>query len=1213
LYSTLRARHVRGLDARGGGSFSALAVLLLLAATYAVALTGPGSPFVDDPVYRDLHRALEGVRDIVAEVLDHATWEAVERAARSPCLDVATTLDACLVAGLARRFPLAIDGWEASLLEAYGGLEASPDTSTEAGEASGTWHSEGRALVSIAWEGSSDAFRVEVVADGPPVSPNLIAARAEGLLASLRDPVGPIAYSLKASLWNTLQGRALAVARTRAALIAEDEVRMALTAALSSVAQGCLTPVPRPPEFDLSGLVRQSVEGMLESHVGWIDDYLFLGDGLRGFLSEGEGTLADLPMDLLEGLWGLEARLRALAAKAVEGIVTGVLGRAMEDVPPPPVTTNLSDAFEEGYRWLEGLERTLATRMTSETHGSEAGALLAKAAVEGLLDALDVPDGVKRVVGSLLDWLEDLAGGDGSLATVLASHATRVLAAAAEATTRLGLRAAREALAAVGILGMEVLGSPGANTSAASDGTSYRLEVRPVELQVGLRWSGSVACEPGRLLGKLMGSLLEGVRVPSGPAFGSMPYTTTCEVGLIGVVEVVASVPGPAGAWRTVARWIDGLDLSIAVPLATGWAIDGVGYLPGRTLWGDAVEAAKAIYEAAAGAVGRLAHRVRDAGEWVVAQLRGLAEDLVENALAESAYTMSQSLWRIGDSLVKRKLNDAINGTWKLLEHLIGDETRERFTWSFGLFGAEVTVGLDPFKHQLVVGVAKGAISVELILRRLCEPNPPFCWKPIEGYYWGCFGEAVLDLGDTRAVLELDPLTLEHPSVLTVRAAWGGEGQGPTRELSLEALEASPVQEKAEVRLSQVLGEGSILSLHDVVGLVDVGVVVRGNAVGGLNMSSLVVKAFKDAWFASVTGYRVEELVDMAHPGPDAGLFLEVLFRELYFSLLERSSSVLSELEAFVEVDPPAPGWPRVRLALVLTDPLELLLPLQLWVSAALGRLVGAAGSGALAGAGSGLATAVAERVVLRFELSWAVDFPEALRRLAGPASPPELGLVVRGQANLAALGAIAGREWGHWEVLLEVLLRGVPGAALSVVPGMGSPEWPWAEVCLLRVRLRDLEPPRVLISQVLYDAEGTDSDLEYVELVNAGSRVEDLGDFRIEDGSGSYRLRGHRPLPPGCHLLVARNRTAMRATWGVEADAWGMGLQLSNDGDVVRLVAPDGRMVDEVAWEGHVPGWEGLEAAEGQALVRGAGDPRAVAPDAWYVGEPCPQRSAWW
>ncbi len=1188
-------------------------MLLLLAASFAVAVTGPCSPLVDGPGHRDLSRAIEGVTDVVSDVLDRATWEAVERAARTPGLDVSTTLDACLVAGLAGRFPLTIDGWEAFLLEARGCLEASPDRSAGAGEASGTWRSVGRALFSIAMDGSSDAFRVEVVADGPPVSPNLVAARAEGLLASLRDPAGPIAYSLRASLWNTLQGRALVGGRATDALVTEGEVRAALEGALSSVALGRLTPAPSPPELDLPVLVRQSVEGMLESHLGWIDDYLFLGDGLRGFLSEGEGTLVDLPVDLLEGLWDLEARLRAMAATAVEGIVTGVLEGSMEAAPRPPVAANLSAAVEEGYRWLEGLERVLATRMDSEAHGTDAGGALARAAVDGLMDALDVPDGLKGIVGSLLDWLEGLAGGDGGLVTALAAHATRVLATVAGATARLGLRAAREALATVGLLGMEVLGAGGADAGEAPDGAPFRLTARPVELHAGLRWSGSVACEPGRLLGTMVGALLDGAEVPSGSAFGSMPYTTSCDVSLAGVVEVEASVPGPAGAWETVARWVEGLDLAISVPVATGWAVDGVGYLPARTLAGDAVAVARAIYDAAAGAVGRLAHRVGDAGEWVVAQLRGLAGDLVESVLAESAYTMSQALWRIGDSLVKRKLNDAINGTWKLLEHLIGDETRERFTWSFSLFGADVSVGLDPFKHQLVMGVARGAVSVGLTLRRLCEPNPPFRWRPIEGYYWGCFGEAVLDLGDSRAVLELDPLTLEHPSVLTVRAAWGGEGRGPTRELSLEALEGRPVQEEEEVRLSDVLGGGSVLSLHGAAGPVDAGVVVRGSAVGGLNVSSLVVKALKDAWFASVAGHSVGELVEMAQSAPDAGLFLEVLFRELYFSLLERSSSVLTELEAFVEVDPPAPGWPTVRLALVLTDPLELLLPLQMWVAAALAGLVGAAGSGALAGAGSGLATAVAERVVLRFELAWAVDLPEAMRRLAGPASPPELGLVVRGQANLATLGAAAGRDWGHWEVLLEVLLRGVPGAALSIVPGMGSPEWPWAEVCLVRVRLRDLEPPRVLVSQVLYDAEGRDLDLEYVELVNAGSRVEDLGGFRIEDGSGSYKLRGHRPLLPGCHLLVVRNRTATRAAWGVEADAWGMGLRLANDGDVVRLVAPDGRVVDEVAWEGYLPGWEGLEADEGLALVRREGEPDASAPDAWYVGQPCPRRSAWW
>jgi hypothetical protein len=59
-----------------------------------------------------------------------------------------------------------------------------------------------------------------------------------------------------------------------------------------------------------------------------------------------------------------------------------------------------------------------------------------------------------------------------------------------------------------------------------------------------------------------------------------------------------------------------------------------------------------------------------------------------------------------------------------------------------------------------------------------------------------------------------------------------------------------------------------------------------------------------------------------------------------------------------------------------------------------------------------------------------------------------------------------------------------------------------------------------------------------------------------------------------------------------------------------VALSAPDGTRLDLVAWEGHLPGWEGLDAGEGQALRRGEGDLDRCEPSAWTVEMPAPRRS---
>jgi hypothetical protein len=371
-------------------------------------------------------------------------------------------------------------------------------------------------------------------------------------------------------------------------------------------------------------------------------------------------------------------------------------------------------------------------------------------------------------------------------------------------------------------------------------------------------------------------------------------------------------------------------------------------------------------------------------------------------------------------------------------------------------------------------------------------------------------------------------------------------------------------------------------------------------------------RALKDAWLGAMRGWSVGDLVGGTGRGPDAGTFLGTLMRELHASLVERGGRLLREVEVFLEVEFPSPGWPSLRLSLVLTEPLEALLPLATWVRRSLETLVGGAVSGSVEGAGRGLATWLAEHLVVRFELAWAVAPPAWLTTRAGVELPDTLGLLVRGEANAAALAALAGRDLGDWSTSVEVCLRGVPGALLAVVPGMGSPKWRWAEVTLLRATVREVATAGVLVAQVLYDAAGRDADLEYVELLNGGRHMVDLRGYRLLDDAGTFEFYGHVPVLPGDRVLVARNSSALRGRWGVVPDVGRMRLRLANDGDVLSLEDTSGRVLDVVAWEGHLEGWEGLEAAEGQALLRVEGDGRPCCSSAWYAGHADPRGSAW-
>ncbi len=854
---------------------------------------------------------------------------------------------------------------------------------------------------------------------------------------------------------------------------------------------------------------------------------------------------------------GPAARLRSMAADGLSDAVVRVLSEAKDGGLPVVEGDGLEEAVTLGLLALEGMEESL--------------------------DARSLAWGVGTWVDACVPCLPDL----------VRAPLVDALAEMALAIGRLGLACAEESLLSLGLLGSEVEGATGTGGEVISG-----LEVRLEGIEVATSWSGTKATEP-----------------PFDPLYGredlclgSLPFASTCLVSVRGEVVMEVDLQCASGG-PLRASWRSPVDLGWEVTVVTGRPLEGVHYAPSTTLSGDLASVANAVWSRATGSVGWLTARFRDVAESVVAWGDSLLVDMRETLMTESAYTLSRALWGIGNALLDNETGRALNGTWDLLSDLFADDLRDAMTWEFEVLGSRLVVALDPMRQQVGVSLAKGSVSVDLVARRLCEPHPPFEASPVEGYHWGVFGKAVLDMDARWAVLHFDPLTLERTSVLTLELSWGSPDEGGV--LSVDALEARKLRKGWSVSLSDLSGAGWLLNVAGG-GMADVGVALHGDALDEGAARKALERAMRDAVLATMRGWKVGDLLGETGRGPDAEAFTETLMRELHAALVERGERLVSEIEVFLEVTFPTPGWPSLRLSLVLAEPLEGLLPLAAWAKRALEDLLGRALAGSVEGAGRGLSSWLAEHLKVRFELAWSVEPPSWLASRCGDLLPESLGLVVRGEANAAALAATAGRDLGVWSTSLEVMLRGVPGAVLAVVPGMGSPSWRWTEVTLARVTVEEVSQVRLLFSQVLYDAVGRDADLEYVELVNAGRRVLDLEGYRLRDSSSGFTVRCHVPVLPGDHVLVARNSSAARATWGVLPDVGRMGLRLANDGDLVIVEDPEGNVLDTVAWEGHLEGWEDLEAGEGQALLRLPGDGRPGCRSSWYVGDPCPRRSAW-
>ncbi len=114
---------------------------------------------------------------------------------------------------------------------------------------------------------------------------------------------------------------------------------------------------------------------------------------------------------------------------------------------------------------------------------------------------------------------------------------------------------------------------------------------------------------------------------------------------------------------------------------------------------------------------------------------------------------------------------------------------------------------------------------------------------------------------------------------------------------------------------------------------------------------------------------------------------------------------------------------------------------------------------------------------------------------------------------------------------------------------------------------------PRLLLSEVLYDApqEGTDSAYEWLEVFNPGESAVSLAGWAVSDNGGQDVLSATN-LDPGEYLVIAATAAGFRANhpdfagklFSLEGT---IGNGLSNTGDVVRLLAPDGEIVDAMSY----------------------------------------------
>lgn len=109
---------------------------------------------------------------------------------------------------------------------------------------------------------------------------------------------------------------------------------------------------------------------------------------------------------------------------------------------------------------------------------------------------------------------------------------------------------------------------------------------------------------------------------------------------------------------------------------------------------------------------------------------------------------------------------------------------------------------------------------------------------------------------------------------------------------------------------------------------------------------------------------------------------------------------------------------------------------------------------------------------------------------------------------------------------------------------------------------------PNLVVNEIHYnpaDAQGSDTEYEFVELYNVGATAVNLAGFSLADGIG-YTFPAGASIASGEHIVVAKT-AATYAGKGYQVFEWSTG-DLSNGGETLNLTDSSGSLVDTVSYD---------------------------------------------
>jgi hypothetical protein len=152
----------------------------------------------------------------------------------------------------------------------------------------------------------------------------------------------------------------------------------------------------------------------------------------------------------------------------------------------------------------------------------------------------------------------------------------------------------------------------------------------------------------------------------------------------------------------------------------------------------------------------------------------------------------------------------------------------------------------------------------------------------------------------------------------------------------------------------------------------------------------------------------------------------------------------------------------------------------------------------------------------------------------------------------------------------------------------------------------------KVLITEVLYDPDGLDTEGEYIELTNSFSFDVYLGGWSVGDDNDLLTFPSIN-IGTGESFLIVRDLTGVNDMFGVIGD-YELGMSLSNSGDYAQFLDAEDTIIDAIAW-GDETAPDGSEtfseiASSGEALLRINAAVDTDSASDFELGTPTPQGS---